>query len=218
MISQKCLENNIDISKNPIPVAPAAHYSMGGVKATVEGKTSIRGLYAIGEVASTGLHGANRLASNSLLECVACAYELAEYLSFANLLTPKKIDENIISTIKTYESLINEKAYNVSALKKQLKDIMWNKVGIIRNEEDLQEAKSEIEKLKQDFSRNRKCLNKEEYEYRNMLTVAELITTAALSRKESRGAHSRSDYKNLNSTAIHSTLIKAKEGELTYVK
>lgn len=80
-ISKRCGECGIDISAKPIPVAPAAHYSMGGIKASVEGRTSIRGLYAIGECASTGLHGANRLASNSLLECVVCAYELADYLS-----------------------------------------------------------------------------------------------------------------------------------------
>ena len=95
-ISNKCKENGIDISSMPIPVAPAAHYSMGGIKSTVEGKTSIKGLYAIGEVASTGLHGANRLASNSLLECVVCAYELVDYLSFTNLETPKKIDKSIV--------------------------------------------------------------------------------------------------------------------------
>lgn len=217
-ILKRCLNNGIDISNTPIPVAPAAHYSMGGIKATVEGKTSLRGLYAIGEVASTGLHGANRLASNSLLECVACAYELSEYLSFANLITPKKIDDNILNTIKLYEANINDSNYNIQELKNQLKDLMWNKVGIIRNENELKEAKAEIENLKQNFSRNRKCLNKDEYEYRNMLTIADLITTSALSRKESRGAHSRSDYKNTNTDAIHSTLIKSREGELTYVK
>ena len=89
-IFSKCKNAGIDMSSNPIPVAPAAHYSMGGVKATLEGVTSLKGLYAIGEVASTGLHGANRLASNSLLECVACAYELADYLSFANLFSKSK--------------------------------------------------------------------------------------------------------------------------------
>ena len=217
-ISNRCKDNGIDITTMPIPVAPAAHYSMGGVKATVEGKTSVRGLYAIGEVASTGLHGANRLASNSLLECVVCAYELSDYLSFANLTIPKKIDDNILSIIRLYEANISENNYNVKELKRQLKDIMWNKVGIIRNEKDLLTAKDEIQTLKKSFIRNRKCLNKDEYEYRNMLTVAELIVDSALSRKESRGAHSRSDYKNKNENAIHSTLVKEKEGELVYVK
>lgn len=217
-ISGRCNDKGIDISKTPIPVAPAAHYSMGGIKATVEGKTSMRGLYAIGEVASTGLHGANRLASNSLLECVVCAYELSEYLSFANLSIPKKIDDNILSTIKLYEAPINETNYDILELKSNLKDIMWNKVGIIRNEFDLENAKKEVEILRRNFDRNRKCLNKDEYEYRNMLTVASLIIESAFSRKESRGAHSRSDYKNMNEKALHSTLIKNKEGELVYVK
>ena len=164
------------------------------------------------------MHGANRLASNSLLECVVSAYELSEYLSFANLTIPKKIDENILSSIKLYEANISEASYNIMELKKQLKNIMWNKVGIIRNEEGLSEAKKEVSKLKSEFARNRKCLNKEEYEYRNMLTVAELIIDAALSRKESRGAHSRSDYKNISEIPNHSIISKNKEGELVYVK
>ncbi len=98
-ISRICEENGIDMSKDFIPVSPAAHYSMGGIKTNIEGQTSVKGLYAIGEVASTGLHGANRLASNSLLECVVCAYELADYLTFANLIPPKQIDENIQAVI-----------------------------------------------------------------------------------------------------------------------
>lgn len=217
-IFNKCSANGIDIANTPIPVAPAAHYSMGGVKATVEGKTSIRGLYAIGEVASTGLHGANRLASNSLLECVACAYELSDYLSFANLSTPKKIDDCIIKIINEYSENLNDIDYNISQLKAELKDIMWNKVGIIRNEKDLLEAREEVENLKKGFLRSRKCLNRAEYEYRNLLTVASLIIESALMRKESRGAHSRSDYKSTAQNCIHSNIIKTEEEELAYVK
>lgn len=193
-ISKRCDESGIDISKKPIPVAPAAHYSMGGIKASVEGRTSIKGLYAIGECASTGLHGANRLASNSLLECVVCAYELADYLSFANLSTPKKIDENIRRIIDVYSQPLSDADYDIDKLKSDLKDLMWNNVGIIRSEEDLIFAKGEVEKLKKEFKRTRKCLNKDEYEYRNMLTAASLIIEGALNRKESVGAHCRSDY------------------------
>lgn len=218
-ISKRCEENGIDISSMPIPVAPAAHYSMGGVKATVEGKTSIRGLYAIGEVASTGLHGANRLASNSLLECVVCAYELADYLSFANLTVPKKIDDSIIEKIGVYSEPLSEADYNVVALKQNLKDLMWNKVGIIRNDESLNEALTEIRKMRADFKRTRKCLNQGEYEYRNMLTASELIIESALLRKESRGAHSRSDYKQTSENAVHSNILKKENAEvLEYVK
>lgn len=217
-ISKRCSENGVDISKKPIPVAPAAHYTMGGIKATVEGKTSLKGLYAIGECASTGLHGANRLASNSLLECVVSAYELADYLSFANLETPKKIDDCIRSIIDTYSRPISDIDYDIDSLKSKLKDLMWNKVGIIRTESELLEAEKEVQKLALEFERNRKCLNQDEYEYRNMLTVASLIIKSALSRKESRGAHSRSDYTQTNSDAIHSNIMKKEEKELMYVK
>ena len=217
-ISNRCKENGIDITSNPIPVAPAAHYSMGGIKATVNGKTSIRGLFAIGEVASTGLHGANRLASNSLLECVACAYELSDYLSFANLKTPKKIDTTIMNTIEKYSAPISTTDYDIYKLKQDLKNIMWDKAGIIRNEEGLLQAYEEILELDNKFKRNRKCLNKSEYEYRNMLTAAKLVVSSALNRKESRGAHSRSDYRDKLEISKHSTIIKTEEKELIYAK
>lgn len=217
-IAGRCKENGIDISSMPIPVAPAAHYFMGGIKATVEGKTSVRGLYAIGEVASTGLHGANRLASNSLLECVVCAYELADYLSFANLLPPKKIDTSIMETIELYSAPISEVDYDIDKLKQKLKDLMWDKVGIIRTESGLLAAKATLETYSKEFKRNRKCLNKDEYEYRNLLTAALLIVESALNRKESRGAHSRADYRQTDEVGVHSKIMKSENKELTYVK
>ena len=217
-IYKKCGESGIDISKRPIPVAPAAHYSMGGVKATVEGRTSIAGLYAIGECASTGLHGANRLASNSLLECVVSAYELADYLSFTNLTVPKKIDDNIRSTIDTYSQPLSDTDYDIENLKRNLKELMWNNVGIIRSEESLLFAKQELGRMIAEFKRTRKCLNKSEYEYRNMLTAASLVIESALARKESRGAHSRSDFKQTDPVAKHSNLIKTQERKLVYAE
>ena len=217
-ISKRCYEKGINISKKPIPVAPAAHYSMGGIKATVEGRTSIRGLYAIGEVASTGLHGANRLASNSLLECVVCAYELADYLSFANLQPPKKIDDSIRMIIDIYSEPISEEDYDISSLRAELKNLMWDNAGIIRSEQSLVQAQKEIEQMKTKFKRMRKCLNIQEYEYRNMLTTAGLIVEGALARKESRGAHCRSDYSQTNVEAVHSNIIKQENRELVYVK
>ncbi len=215
-ISKRCSENGIDISRKPIPVAPAAHYSMGGIKATVEGRTSIRGLYAIGECASTGLHGANRLASNSLLECVVCAYELADYLSFANLTPPKKIDEHIKKVISLYSRQLSDIDYNIDALKDNLKNVMWNYVGIVRSQDSLEKAKALVEDMKKNFRRNRKCMNMEEYEYRNMLTVASLIIEGAIERKESRGAHARADYPQTDGTARHSDIIKGRE--IAYAK
>lgn len=217
-ISARCRENGIDITKTPIPVAPAAHYTMGGIKADVEGRTSIKGLYAIGETACTGFHGANRLASNSLLECVVCAYELSDYLSFTNLNTPNVIDEGIKKMIDVYSRSISGEEYNSDELKSELKDIMWENVGIIRTEKSLFKAKEEIEKLQKEFKRRRKCLNQGEYEYRNMLTVASLIVEGALRRKESRGAHCRKDYPETLPEGLHSNIDKLNEKGLCYVE
>ncbi len=217
-ISGRCKDNGIDITTSPIPVAPAAHYSMGGIKATVEGRTSLKGLYAIGEAASTGLHGANRLASNSLLECVVCAYELADYLSFANLTPPKKIDDSIMGKIKLYSAPLSEANYDIKNLKQKLKDLMWDKVGILRNEKDLLEADKLIKSMAADFKRNRKCLNRDEYEYRNMLTAAQLVISSALMRKESRGAHARVDFTQTETSGVHSHITKSENKELEYAK
>lgn len=217
-ISKKCLEHGIDISKDYIPVAPASHYFMGGVKTNLKGETSISGLYAIGEVASTGLHGGNRLASNSLLECVVCAYSVAEYLKSIELKTPKQIGEEIKSIIDKYadEDIVIEEL-DVHSLKTSLQNIMWNYVGILRDEKSLKEANELIYRLKADFPRISKCLNREEYEFRNMLTVAELIVHCALSRKESRGAHYRTDYPQTHDECIHSFIAK-EEGIIEYAK
>ena len=216
-ISKVCKSSGIDITRDYIPVAPAAHYFMGGIKASVNGKTSIRGLYAIGECASTGLHGANRLASNSLLECVVCAHELADYLTFVNLIPPSKIDEAIMSVIDCYTNPISDENFDIESSIAQLKDIMWNYAGILRDENSLLKGLDEIYKLKTEFRRNIKCLNKREYEYRNMLCVSQLIIKSALKRQESRGAHYRTDFPQTRQTGEHSCIIKG-EGEPIFVK
>ncbi len=217
-ISKKCLENGIDIAHDFIPVAPAAHYFMGGVKTNLNGETSLKGLYAIGETSSTGLHGANRLASNSLLECVVCAYSVAQYLKSVELKTPKQIDEEIKSVIDKYidEDVILDYV-DVGSLKEKIQNIMWDNVGILRSEKTLLNALEELNKLKEEFLRPYKCLSKEEYELKNMLTVAGLIAFCALQRKESRGAHYRLDYPNLNEECIHSHITKV-EGVPDFVK
>ena len=208
-ISKKCLENGIDISKDFIPVAPAAHYFMGGIKTNLKGETSVKGLYAVGEVASTGLHGGNRLASNSLLECVVCAYSVADYLKTLDLKTTKQIDENIKSQIDKYidEDIVMEEI-DVKSLKNELQNIMWDYVGILRDEKTLIKAIGNINILKSKFPRAEKCLNREEYEFRNMLTAASLIASSALSRKESRGAHYRTDYPQELENCEHSITTK----------
>lgn len=216
-ISKKCAENGIDIAHDFIPVAPAAHYFMGGVKTDVEGRTSVKGLYAIGEVSSTGLHGGNRLASNSLLECVVCAYEVADYLKQAVLIAPKQIDMEIKSLIDMYSEDIDAEELDIPELKNELQSIMWDYVGILRSEKSLMNALEKIEALKEHFPRIKKCLSKQEYEFKNMLTVAKLIVISALRRKESRGAHYRLDYLNTNEECVHNCLTK-REGELSFVK
>lgn len=216
-ISKKCLDNGIDMTKDFIPVAPAAHYYMGGVKTNIEGETSISGLFAIGEVASTGLHGGNRLASNSLLECVVCAYEAANFLKKEKLDAPKQIDEKIKHTIELYSEEIESDEIDVSGLKKELQDIMWTCVGILRDEKSLKTGIQKLDELSSKFQRKVCCLSRAEYEFRNMLTVAKLIAECALERKESRGAHYRTDYLQTDEKSVHSCVTK-KEGELCFVK
>lgn len=194
-IYKKCLENGVDVTKDYIPVSPAAHYCMGGIKTSVDGTTSIRHLYAIGEAGCTSLHGANRLASNSLLECVVTAFELVNTLSFENLQVSDVIDDSILSTIKNYapEDEPEVTDCDVNALINRLKDTMCKNVGIIRDENSLLQALSDLKKISEEFGRNRFCTSAEEFELRNLLHVALVITNMALRRKESIGAHFRSD-------------------------
>ncbi len=216
-IANKCLDNGIDITKDLIPVAPAAHYFMGGVKTNLKGETSIKGLYAIGEVSSTGLHGGNRLASNSLLECVVCAYEVAEFLRNSDLSFDIPKNEKFDKIISKYEIPNVENKIDVQNLKSKLKDLMWNNVGIYRNEKSLNDAINGLNELEKEFPKQDKYLSKEEYEFKNMLISARLIVKSAIRRKESRGAHYRTDYLETNEVCEHSILSRRK-GELSFAK
>lgn len=214
-IAKKCMEYGIDITKDYIPVAPAAHYFMGGVKTNLRGETSVKGLYAIGEVSSTGLHGGNRLASNSLLECVVCAYEVAEFLKNKNLVNADF--KNISEIALQYDSGKFFTKIDVLALKEKLRDVMWNNVGIFRNEKLLNDALDVIIRLQSEFGREYRCASTEEYEFRNMLITSELIVKSAINRKESRGAHFRTDYPSTGNSNEHS-LINKNIGEVSLVK
>ncbi len=212
-----CERNGIDVSKDYIPVHPAAHYFMGGIKANVDGRTSIKGFYAIGEAASTGLHGANRLASNSLLECVVMAYSLAEFLKNNLDNTPIVISEDVEKNLRKYSQELGFIEYDTDTLKKELQNIMWDYVGIIRSEDTLKTANMQLQNLKYKFQRNSKCLNIAEYEFKNMLIVAQIIINSALNRKESRGAHYRTDYPLTKDVSEHNCILK-QQGELSFVR
>jgi len=205
-IAKKCLEYGIDITKDFIPVAPVAHYFMGGVKTNLQGETNIKGLYAIGEVSSTGLHGANRLASNSLLECVVCAYEAAEFLKNKDLTV--NITSDFDEIIKKYETDLSDDKFDIESIKSELKDVMWENVGIFRDENSLRNAVNKLEEIDKIFKKEYRCNSIEGYELRNMIICAKLITYSALNRKESRGAHYRTDYPKTDSKCVHSISIK----------
>jgi L-aspartate oxidase len=184
-ISEKCSNYGIDISKDLIPVQVSAHFMMGGVKTNLDAETNIKGLYACGEVACTGVHGANRLASNSLLESLVFGVRSA-----------KSAVKDIISEVPKSVFKINHQRKEIisanidyQAFKESIKDNMWEKVGIIRDAEQLKEA---IAFFDQYIDLNPKT--RISFEVQNMLDISKLIAESALIRQESRGAHYRSDY------------------------
>lgn len=179
LIYKTCLERGLDITKDKIPVAPAAHYFMGGIKTDINAKTNIPGILAAGECASTGVHGANRLASNSLLEGLVFGHRA--------VLSAKSEARNTKS--ETNSNLANPKPKlkpaEIQRYKLIIKTAMWNGTGIVRSKESLTAALHKLELIPQSL---------EDIEVKNMLLVARLITQAALDRQESRGAHFRSDF------------------------
>lgn len=191
-IYRTCMEHGIDIEKDMIPVSPGAHYTMGGIKTNTRGETGISGLYACGEAACTGVHGANRLASNSLLEgivfgerIVANAHEIMYQRQVKEEEIYKDYDHNWVH-IPPANGITPAQA------KKELQAIMWTEVGIIRDQTGLKRAGNKIEHLYNFLCRGDDTLSY--LEMVNMLITARIIVQAALGRKESRGGHFRSDY------------------------
>lgn len=194
-IYSTCLQYDIDITEDKIPVCPAAHYIMGGVSTNLHGETSIEGLFAAGEVACTGVHGANRLASNSLLEGLVfgarTGKKAACYMNKENTApTLYKSDNKFI----TEREASSPASFDAEKIRSSLRQMMWKKTGIIRCEKSLTAARSWLRKW--DFIMNTPFRNRRESELSNMLTVSQLITEAALFRKGSVGAHYRSDFKS----------------------
>ncbi len=195
-IYQQCLKLNIDITKDPIPVVPAAHYTCGGIMTDHYARTDISGLYAIGEVAHTGLHGANRMASNSLLECLVFADRASEDILRQDLNTP-------IPTIPDWdESQITDSEEEVMIAHNwdELRRFMWDYVGIVRSTKRLLRAKHRLELLKNEIADyyHHYRISSDLLELRNLVIVADLIIQSALARKESRGLHYTQDYPELD--------------------
>ncbi len=202
-IYARCLELGIDISKEPIPVVPAAHYSCGGVMTDHIARTDIPNLYAIGETACTGLHGANRLASNSLLECLVFGRAAAEDIMqqpVKKMPTLPHWDESRVTDAD--EEVLITHTWN------ELRRFMWNYVGIVRTNKRLSRALHRIHMLRDEvdeFYSNFRISNNL-VELRNLLQVAELIVNSAMSRHESRGLHYSKDYPNMEEEAVPTVL------------
>ena len=199
-IHSRCLQYGIDITRDRIPVVPAAHYTCGGVMVDTRGRTDLPNLYAIGETSFTGLHGANRMASNSLLECFVLAFSASDDIKakIKSIELPDVIppwDESMVT--RSSEEVI------VSHNWDELRRFMWAYVGIVRRDERLQRAKRRIQLLEQETTEYYKhyIVSKDLLELRNLVLVASLIVESAIHRKESRGLHYTLDYPDLADVA-----------------
>jgi L-aspartate oxidase len=190
-IYARCLELGIDITKEPIPVVPAAHYTCGGVVTDLHAHTDLPGLYAVGEVACTGLHGANRLASNSLLECVVMARAAAQ-----DILSTRKSAWQALPAWDESRVTKAEEEITIAHNWDELRRLMWNYVGIVRSDTRLHQAQVRITLLKKEVEAfyARFKISPDLLELRNIITVADLVVRCAESRKESRGIHYTKDF------------------------
>ncbi len=198
-IYRKCRALGIDITRQPIPVVPAAHYSCGGVATNLDAKTTLDNVYAIGEVAYTGLHGANRMASNSLLECIVFAHACAKHIINTTLPAHSAYQHVAIEPWDESRVIDSDEAVIIQHNWHELRLFMWDYVGIVRTNKRLERAQRRINLLKQEIDEyysNFKISNNM-LELRNLVCVAQLIVMCAMQRKESRGLHYNLDYPNL---------------------
>lgn len=209
-IYRKCRSLGIDITREPIPVVPAAHYSCGGVMTDFNAKTDLNNVYAIGEVAYTGLHGANRMASNSLLECVVFASAAAE--DIIKNLSSADCEESIAPWDESQVSNSDEEVI-IQHNWHELRLFMWDYVGIVRTDKRLERAMRRIKLLEQEITEyySHFRVSNNLLELRNLVTVAELIVRCAMERKESRGLHFNLDYPDQLDNPVPTILIPRKQ-------
>ena len=214
-IYQRCSELNLDITVEWIPVVPAAHYICGGVQTDLYGRSSIESLWAIGEVASTGMHGANRLASNSLLEAVA----FAEFASRDSTARFKEIKNESLPRVPEWSSsgVFDQKEWViVSHDRQEIAQLMWDYVGIVRSNYRLDKARERLEILSRDIEDfyRKNPVRGDVIELRNIATVARLIVKSARTREESRGLHFNLDYPERDDQKwLKETVLVSSEGE-----
>lgn len=215
-IYRHCLSLDIDITKDPIPVVPAAHYTCGGILTDVNGRTDIERLYAIGECSSTGLHGANRMASNSLLECLVYGQSAARHISDTLAETPNQ------AIAKDWdESQVTDSDEEVVVMHNwhEVRRFMWDYVGIVRTDKRLARAKNRVDLLAKEIEEyyGNFCVTADLLELRNIVTVADLIIRSAQARKESRGLHFTADYPDLAETLKNTILTPYRTDILDYI-
>ena len=203
-IYASCLSFGIDLTKEPIPIVPAAHYTCGGIVTDNSGRTDLKGLYAVGEVACTGLHGANRLASNSLLECLVMGRSAAEDINGRPVTEVPKLpawDESRVTN--AFEEV------TISHNWDELRRFMWNYVGIVRTTQRLERAKRRIKLLREEIDEYyaNYRITSDLLELRNLAEAASLIVKSAMLRNESRGLHFSRDYPETLPTALPSVLV-----------
>lgn len=194
----KVKEQGIDIKNEGIPVAPAAHYCIGGVATDLDARTNIKGLYACGEVAATGVHGANRLASNSLLECLVFSKRAVRHAS--------AIDHKPKGTFLSNFMIRDEAGEEFTALQQKVSELLSRHAGIQRNREGLEQAESQFQELIERLPEKRN----EYYAMRSrgLVQLAKLIARSALEREESRGVHTRTDFPGSSSAYKHISFQK----------
>ena len=206
-ISRECRKWGIDMAKERIPIIPAAHYACGGIKTNVYGETNVKGVYAIGEAASTGLHGANRLASNSLLESVVVSMNAARCVG--HFLKKKKtgLPQKTVKSISFYKSGLN--VSQMTKVSSVLKDILWERAGIIRTKKGLKQGLKEIRDIERKIKKwQKKGFNPFLAQLNNQLLISQIIIRSALNRRESRGCHFMEDHPHTDEKASHHSFSK----------